>query len=190
MPEICLRRSCRSYLPTPVATGAIQRILDAGCGAPSGANQQPWHMVVVNSPEQRRVIRDVCEQADRTFHNNASAEIREWLADHNITTDKPFLTGAPALIAVFYDPKLPYSLHSVWIAIGFMLLQVTREGLASLPYTPSAANVRDIVGVPADFQLAAILPVGFPRETIRQPRKPSSETQSWNVYGAARESTE
>ena len=88
---------------------------------------------------------------------------------------------------MFYNPKAPYGLHSVWIAIGYMLLQATREGLASLTYTPSGASVRNIVSVPPHFQLTAILPIGFPREVVTQPRRPAVETQSWSRYGRGRD---
>jgi len=145
-------------------------------------------MLVVGSPEHKRAIREVCEQADRRFHDNASPEIREWLTTHGITTEKPFLTDAPNLILMFYNPKAPYGLHSVWIAVGYMLLQATREGLASLPYTPSGVSVRTLVGVPPRFQLTAILPIGFPREGVAQPRKPTGETQSWSRYGRSQDS--
>ncbi|MCK5828291.1 nitroreductase family protein, partial [Candidatus Bipolaricaulota bacterium] len=162
LPEIEARFSCRAYLPDPIPTDAIQRILDAGARAPSGANQQPWHMIVVDNPELKSRIRVVCERADQAFHDHANSEIQQWMKDRNITTEKPFLTEAPALIAVFYDPKNPYPLHSVWIAISFMLLQATREGLGTLTYTPSAANVKDLLSVPDGLQMAAILPVGKP----------------------------
>ena len=183
LPEIEARHSCRSYLPDPISREAIQRILDAGALAPSGANQQPWHMVVIDEPELKMATREACEAADRTFHQHISDEIRQWMQDHEITTEKPFLTEAPVLIAVFYDPKAPYPLHSAWIAISFMLLQATREGLGTLTYTPSAADVKDLLGVPKKLQLAAILPLGKPRELRQQPRKPGSETQSWNLFG-------
>jgi len=186
LPEIRSRQSCREYLKTSIPQDAVQRILDAGCQAPSGANQQPWHMIVVDSPKRKRAIRNACEVADRGFHQHATATVRRWLEDHGITTEKPFLTDAPVLIAVLYDPKAPYSLHSVWIAIAFMLLQATREGLGSLPYTPSAADIKALLNVPQHLQLASILPIGVPRETVRQPRKPLTETQSWNQYGASR----
>jgi len=183
LPEILRRQSCRSYLPDQIPHDAIQRILDAGCQAPSGANQQPWHLIVVDDPELKAKIRGACEATEHRFHDNVSEEIRQWMIDHSITTDKPFLTEAPALIAVFYNPKAPYSLHSVWIAISFMLLQATLEGLGTLTYTPSAPGIKGLLGVPASLQLAAILPLGKCKEPVRQPRKPSQETQSWNRYG-------
>lgn len=183
LPEIKARHSCRSYLPDPIPASAIQRILDAGALAPSGANQQPWHMIVVDNPELKSKIREVCERADQAFHDHADSEIQQWMKDHRITTEKPFLEEAPVLIAVFYDPKAPYPLHSAWIAISFMLLQATREGLGTLTYTPSAADVKDLLGVPKALQLAAILPLGRPNGVLHQPHKTAQETQSWNHYG-------
>lgn len=183
LPVILERRSCRSYLSDTISRDAIQRILDAGCLAPSGANQQSWHMVVITDLELKTKVREVCEAADSTFHENVSGEIQQWMKDHEITTQKPFLTDAPALIAVFYDPKAPYPLHSAWIAISFMLLQATREGLGTLTYTPSAANIKPLLGVPKGLRLAAILPLGKCKESITQPRKPATETQSWNIFG-------
>jgi nitroreductase len=144
-------------------------------------------MVVIDDPSLKAKIRAVCERADRTFHENASGDIQQWMKNHEITTEKEFLTDAPALIAVFYDPKAPYPLHSAWIAISFMLLQATREGLGTLTYTPSAANIKLLLGVPGRLQLAAILPLGRCKESISHARKSSAETQSWNRFGEQRE---
>ena len=141
-------------------------------------------MVVITDQELKRRVREVCEVADRTFHEHISDDIRQWMKHHNITPEKEFLTEAPALIAVFYDPKAPYPLHSAWIAISFMLLQATREGLGTLTYTPSAANIKTILGVPGNLQLAAILPLGKCRKSIAQPRKTTTETQSWDKFGS------
>ena len=142
-------------------------------------------MIVIEDPSLKSEIRAVCEKADQTFHENVSGNIQQWMKDHEITTEKTFLTDAPALIAVFYDSKAPYPLHSAWIAISFMLLQATREGLGPLTYTPSAANIKTILGVPGNLQLAAILPLGKCRKSLAQPRKTATETQSWNKFGSS-----
>ncbi|HWT09526.1 MAG TPA: nitroreductase [Roseomonas sp.] len=36
------RRSIRAFLPTPVAQGDVERLLDLAARAPSGTNMQPW----------------------------------------------------------------------------------------------------------------------------------------------------
>lgn len=140
-------------------------------------------MVVIDDPELKAKTRQACEAREHVFHDNVSEEIRQWMIEHGITTAKPLLTEAPVLIAVFYDPKAPYALHSVWIAIGFMLLQATREGLGTLTYTPSAPDLKGLLSIPANFQLAAILPLGRCKNPSQQPRKPAQETQSWNRFG-------
>ena len=61
---------------------------------------------------------------------------------HAITEEKAFLESAPVLIAAFFDPKAPYAIPSVWLAIGFILLQTEEEGLSSLPLYTGWSRVR------------------------------------------------
>ncbi len=45
----------------------IARALRAAGTAPSGANMQPWHFVVVTDPELKRRIREGAEEEERAF---------------------------------------------------------------------------------------------------------------------------
>ena len=45
--KILKRRSIRRYSREPVPDEVRDRILEAGRQAPSAANRQPWHFVVV-----------------------------------------------------------------------------------------------------------------------------------------------
>ena len=47
------RHSVRAYLPDPVPQEKLARVLEAGRLAPSAANVQPWHFVVVKDAEKR-----------------------------------------------------------------------------------------------------------------------------------------
>ncbi len=47
------RRSVRSYRPDPVPREAIDRCIEAARLAPSACNSQPWHFVVVDTPEMK-----------------------------------------------------------------------------------------------------------------------------------------
>ena len=47
------RHSVRAYLPDPVPEEKLARVLEAGRLAPSAANVQPWHFVVVEDVEKR-----------------------------------------------------------------------------------------------------------------------------------------
>lgn len=103
--------------------------------------------------------------------------------EHGITSSKAFLESAPVLIAVFFDPTVPYPIPSTWLAIGFMLLQIEDEGFSSLPYTPSGAALHAILGVPETLGLAAVLPIGKGVFSDRKSRKPLSEIASAETYG-------
>jgi len=177
------RRSARVFLDTPVEEGAIKRIVEAGRLAPSGANRQPWHFVVVDDPSIKHDLRSICEEAEQKYYENADAKLRAWFADHSIGPSKPFLEVAPVLIAVFFDPHAPYAIPSVWIAIAHMLLQSTQEGLYSLPYTPSGAQLGPALGVPSEYRVAALLPIGHADPPARQMRRAFSQVASHNRYG-------
>ncbi|HDL85213.1 MAG TPA: nitroreductase family protein [Candidatus Acetothermia bacterium] len=177
------RRSTRDFLDTPVETAAISRIVDAGRLAASGANRQPWHFVVVDDPAIKHNLRSICEAAEERYYENANEKLRGWFAAHSISPSKPFLERAPVLIAVFFDPRAPYAIPSVWIAITHMLLQATQEGLYSLPYTPSGAQLGPELEVPAKYSVAALLPIGHAERPVGQPRHSLSQVASYNKYG-------
>jgi nitroreductase len=51
--------STRRFTPEPVEHSALERVLDAARYAPSGGNRQGWRVIVVQSPETRRALRDL-----------------------------------------------------------------------------------------------------------------------------------
>jgi nitroreductase len=53
------RRSIRVYQDKPIPQELLLQILEAGRWAPTGANLQPWHFIVVTDPETRRKIGEV-----------------------------------------------------------------------------------------------------------------------------------
>lgn len=169
------RRSVRRFRTGPVSDDAISRIIDAGRLAPSGANRQPWRFVVVDDPETKRTIRQACERVEREFHARAPRDLAEWMASCGITQEKPFLEEAPYLICVFYDAHQPYPVHSTWIAVAFMLLQIAEEGLGTVTYTPTGADLNRILAVPPEFKLAVVLPIGHPANELPPPPRRSIE---------------
>ena len=96
------RRTVREFSDRPVPRDIIETALKAANTAPSGANLQPWHFVVVSGPETKKKIREAAEVEEREFYEHRASE--EWLAAlEPLGTDehKPFLETAPYLIAVF-----------------------------------------------------------------------------------------
>jgi len=94
--EINRRRTVREFSDRPVPRDIIEMALRAAGTAPSGANLQPWHFVVVSGPETKRKIREAAELEEREFYEHrASAEWLKALEPLGTDSDKPFLETAP-----------------------------------------------------------------------------------------------
>lgn len=187
--EMQRRRTVRHFSNRPVPREIIEECLLVAGGAPSGANLQPWHFVVVSDPRAKHEIRIAAEQEEKEFYHRRASQ--EWLdALSVIGTDehKPFLETAPYLIAVFgknhgFLPdgrrvKNYYVNESVGIATGFLIAAVHNAGLVSLTHTPSPMGfLNTILGITPDEKPFLILVVGYPAEDAQVP---SIEKKSLN----------
>jgi len=168
------RRTVRHFSDRPVPRQIIEDCLGAATAAPSGANRQPWHFVVVTDPAVKRRIREAAEEEERKFYSaQGSQEWVEALAPLGTDAHKPFLETAPYLIVIFAKPYdvLPtgqktqnyYVLQSVGIATGILITAVHHAGLVSLTYTPSQMSfLNGILGRPANERPFLIHVVGYP----------------------------
>jgi nitroreductase len=150
--------------------------------APSGANRQPWHFVVVTDPAVKRAIRTAAEEEERAFYDGRAP--KEWLeALEPLGTDwrKPFLETAPVLIVIFQQlwgsvpsggrVKNYYVLESVGIATGFLIASLHQAGLATLTHTPSPMGfLREVLKRPSNEKAAMILVAGHPAADAQVPR--------------------
>jgi nitroreductase len=179
--EMQRRRTVRQFSDRPVPREVIEECLLVAGSAPSGANLQPWHFVVVRDPRVKREIRIAAEQEEREFYHRRAPQ--EWLdALSVIGTDeqKPFLETAPCLIAVFgknhsFLPdgrrvKSYYVNESVGIATGFLIAAVHNAGLVSLTHTPSPMGfLNTILDISPDEKPYLILVVGYPADDVQVP---------------------
>ncbi len=188
--EIRRRRTVRSFSDRPVPRSIIENCLLAAGTAPNGANQQPWHFVVVSDPAVKRRIRQAAEAEEHQFYTGRAPE--EWLqALKPFGTDeyKPYLEVAPYLIAIFAQSyavrpdgervKHYYVQESVGIATGFLIAALHHSGLATLTHTPSPMNfLNEILGRPNNERPFLLLVAGYPAEDARVPaitKKPLEE---------------
>ena len=185
--ELATRRTVREFSDRPVPMAVIDACLQAAASAPSGANRQPWHFVVVTDPETRRRIRTEAEAEKRAFYRErAPDDWLEALAPLGTDEHKPFLEEAACLIVIFaqlYDVdaengrRKHYYVHeSVGIATGMLISALHQAGLASLTHTPSPMRfLNAILDRPAHERPFLILVVGHPAPGATVPaitRKP------------------
>jgi nitroreductase len=166
------RRTVRHFSDRPVSRDVIEQCLLTAGGAPSGANLQPWHFVVVSDPVIKRRIRAAAEEEEREFYSHRAPQ--EWLdalAPLGTDANKPFLETAPYLIAIFAQSyavlpdgrkvKNYYVQESVGIATGMLITALHVAGLASLTHTPSPMGfLNTILDRPANEKPFLLLVVG------------------------------
>jgi nitroreductase len=195
------RRSVRKFEPgKSVGRDALERIVDCGRWAPSGANVQCWDFIVVDEPEMRDAVMAVfLRQAQR-------------LVDHAKgfpAVKKTYLENTVAIILVLGDPRWkvcfpqPTSvaheaeyrdnneaifLCSLGAAIQNIQLGVTAEGLTSAWLSGGGEDITNrelaaLLGYPVWMKAYGTIPIGYPSvEQNRRYRRPLAQSLHWNRY--------
>lgn len=170
------RRTVRDFAPDAVPEDLIVSALLSAGTAPSGANLQPWHFVVISNPSTKHAIRVAAEAEEKEFYERRATP--EWLAAlAPLGTDasKPFLETAPYLIAVFVQKygTLPdgrrvkhyYPVESTGLACGLLITALHTAGLTTLTHTPSPmAFLNTILQRPRSEKPFLLLVTGYPAQ--------------------------
>jgi nitroreductase len=170
-------RAIRRYRPDPVPDDILRTCLEAATWAPSGSNRQAWRFLVLRSPEVRALL----GTAYRQGWDEKAAQIRS--ADPAPDDDSPrarmvrsmqhfvdHIEEVPVYVlfcmqgfgdgpAVFMDGA------SIYPAMQNFCLALRAHGLGTVVtawWMHCEAELRQVVGVPDDWSIAALLPVGYP----------------------------
>lgn len=175
------RHSTRDFAPKAVPPEVLEACLLTAGRAPSGANQQPWHFVVVTNPDVKHKIRLAAEEEERAFYaGRASDEWLDALGPLGTDADKSFIDDAAALIVIFAQAygldehgnkvKHYYTQESVGIATGFLIAALHNAGLACLTHTPSPMNfLAELLQRPKNERAFINLVVGYPADNASVP---------------------
>jgi len=149
------RRSIRSYKSIPLDKATLEHLVNAMHLAPSGNNNQAWKFIVVTT-EHREEIAAACDQA--------------WVAE------------APAIIVALSEKnKDDYNLA---FAVDHLLLEAADLELGTCVVRSfSQDRVKQVLGIPENYHVFALVPVGHPNEYPEpNPRKPLSEVLCWEKF--------
>jgi len=188
------RRTVREFSERPVPRQIIEDCIMAAGTAPNGANKQPWHFAVVESPDLKTQIREAAEKEEQEFYHRRAPQ--DWLEDlipFGTDEHKPFLEKAPYLIAIFAESyaldekgnkeKNYYVKESVGIATGMLITAIHYAGLASLTHTPSPMKfLNKLCKRPENEKPFLLLVVGYPADNVKVPdisKKPLEEISSF-----------
>src|SRR6202049_1300775 len=93
------RRDVRRFRSEPLLPGALERLIETACLAPSVGLSQPWRFVIVDDPARRRAIAEVfevCNAEALSCHPRA-------LGDRYAKLKLAGIKEAPAQLTVFAD---------------------------------------------------------------------------------------
>lgn len=165
------RRSYRGkYKPTPVPREDLEKIMQAGLDAPSGCNKQTTSLICVDDPEVLAKVHGVI--------------------------DPPMAETAPAMICVLTRRIIAYrdrcfAVQDYAAAIENMLLAIVALGYQSCWYEGHITDndrigdkIAGILGVPEEYELVCVLPVGVAENDPAVPPKKPFEERAWfNHFG-------
>ncbi|HTU86522.1 MAG TPA: nitroreductase family protein [Solirubrobacteraceae bacterium] len=185
----------------------FELIVDAARHAPSGANAQPWHFIVVTDPEAKLQISEyfVAEQARRArlgmkfptpnYHGMATApgmivvatDFR-WIRafpvlredDPESEVNRPYYENAERILLQSVAAAT-MSAHLA-AALGYNVWWVTAIGQRD-----AQAAIKPLLGVPEEISIIDIMCFGPPaKQVYKRWKKDLSEIMSWERFDRSR----
>jgi nitroreductase len=161
------QRAIRTFTDEAVPDELVHQVLTAAIHGPSGSNSQPWHFIVVRDPAVKQALSAVYEEARAAGPTPSAGGARQPLAAAPVLivawVNTPasgragFPTGAPI------DPNVQH-----------LPLAARARGLGSCLttlYRRRQARIHAILGIPAQIETAAIIPLGWPDRDYGQNRR-------------------
>ncbi|MBI4330620.1 MAG: nitroreductase family protein [Chloroflexi bacterium] len=182
------RRSIRRFKPDPLPDDYVNKIVEAARFAPSGANSQPWEIVVVRDKATKDRIVEIVNEANASSYKLGQTRPKEERhpADDRPPGGRPGFADAPVFLILFGDPRLeatyplsaytmnrasitPSSLANVFL---YMHLAAASLGLGSQWVTATSqplpqALIKQLLGIPRDYTLYDTMVAGFPDQSPR-----------------------
>lgn len=194
--------AARQFTDDPLPDEVLERILDNARFAPSGGNRQGTRVVVVRDSHTRDQLAELGVPAARRY----IAQLRngegpwnplqpcgvdaETIAAVEVPAGSP-LRDAPVVLVVCVDLAVVAAFDqeldrigvvpgaSVYPLVWNILLAARNEGYGGVLTTAAVAEeprVKELLGIPRDYAVAALLPLGKPvRQFKKLTRKPVSD---------------
>jgi nitroreductase len=143
----------RRFKETPIPEPIVRQIVEAGHLTASSMNGQPWHFIIVQDKETLRHL-------------------------GSLAPTGPYIAQAPLAIIVGMEQS-PFAVSDASRAIQSMILAAWSQGIASnWVGFDNLPNINPLLGIPQEIAILAILPFGYPVDTVgkgQKKRKPLSE---------------
>lgn len=148
------RRSIRKYEQKKIPSEVLGKILEAGRKAPSAANRQPWHFIVVTDDAIKR-------------------ELSKGLFNRHIKKSPVTIVGCAD--QGFVNRK--WSIVDTTIALQNMIIAAWAVGVGSCWVGDfKEEKVRRLLKIPNKWKVVALISLGYPAEKPRPTRRKPIDT--------------
>jgi len=187
------RRSIRRFEARPVSPGHVERLIEAAACAPSAANRQPYRLLEVSDrvtiDAMARAVGQAAARIAASARPDRRADVERYVASFTAFEHAPTVLVAiergeiDLLAASSPDASDPHAgrermardtTASVAAALTQLLLAAHALGLGACWMTGplvAAAELRALLAVPDGWDLAALVPLGYPAEQPSPPRR-------------------
>jgi nitroreductase len=193
--------AAREYTDDPLPDDVLERILDNARFAPSGGNRQGAHVVVIRERATREALAELSLPGARRYAAQMANGESPWNPLHEpgptpeqiaATTVPPQFTSpfvnAAVVLAVCVNLEVVAAIDqhlgrigvisggSVYPLVWNILLAARNEGFGGTISTMAVAEepkVRELLGMPETYALAAVLPIGKPTKQLTKLRRAS-----------------
>ncbi|MGB3303331.1 nitroreductase family protein [Gordonia sp. (in: high G+C Gram-positive bacteria)] len=191
--------AAREFTGDPVPDEMLWQILDTARFAPSGGNRQGAHVIVVRDPKVKDQIAELSKPAARRYLAQKRAGEVPWNTVSKTSVTEADLAStpgvdafvaplraAPLLLVVAVDLSLVAAMDSELDRVGIVggasvyplvwniLTSARAAGLGGTITTVAAAQepaMQKLLGMPATFAVAAVLPIGRPVKQLTKLRR-------------------
>ena len=199
---VTTQRAIRRLKTDPIPDAALRQIMDAAICAPSGGNRQGWSFLVVRDAAKRKRLGELYREAwgelmKMPYYASASQAPPDSPAGKMLASARHLgehMGEAPVLIlaCIALDPGVKPTITtgaSIYPAVQNIMLAARALGIGSCITTIHKfrdAQVKELLGIPADVETAALIPLGYPLGKFgRPPRRPLPEVAFADRWGQA-----
>ncbi|MEP9416488.1 nitroreductase family protein [Gordonia sp. VNQ95] len=196
--------AARTYTDDPLPDETLWRILDTARFAPSGGNRQGAHVIVVRDDATKRALAELSKPGARRYLAQKSIGEKPWNPVHpTAITDDDLrnvddavdgfvapLVHAQVLLVVTVDLGVVAAMDqdldrigvvsgaSIYPLVWNILTTARSEGFGGTITSMAVAEepaVRELLGIPDQFALAAVIPLGKPVKQLTRLRREAVE---------------
>jgi len=161
---ILSRRSIRRYEQKEIPKDVLVQILEAGRQAPSAANRQPWHFIVITDYEIKK-------------------ELSKGLVNRHIKNSAFTVVGC-AYTGLWHIGTRKWSIVGTSIALQNMVIAAWAMGGGSCWIGDFRENkVKQLLNIPDKWEVVALISFGYPAEKPEvKKRKRIEEIVGFNKF--------